>query len=271
MKYLLTESVKHLKIPSIKIKKEVFPEGELHICIKEPLKNKSLTIISNITPDNILEVLFSIDAAKRAGANIQKIIIPFMSYARQDKVYTYGEPVSGGVICSLLKNVSIPIIIYDIHSKRLKKYLDFQHKTILPFLVNKIPKKIRKDCIVIAPDKAGVERAKNIASLLHSQLMTIKKIRKGKNIMMRFDKDVSGKNILIVDDMISTGTTMIKAAGLLRKQGAEKIYAIAAHGLFAGNAREKLRKSGISKIIVSNTLPVKASQQIEVVKLKLKN
>ena len=134
MKYLLTESVKHLKIPSIKIKKEVFPEGELHICIKEPLKNKSLTIISNITPDNILEVLFSIDAAKRAGANIQKIIIPFMSYARQDKVYTYGEPVSGGVICSLLKNVSIPIIIYDIHSKRLKKYLDFKPEKIGNFI-----------------------------------------------------------------------------------------------------------------------------------------
>ena len=109
MKYLLTESVKHLKIPSIKVKKDTFPEGELCLRIMENMENKPLIIISNITPDNILELLFSIDAAKRAGAKIKKIIIPFISYARQDKVYTYGEPVSGAVIWSLLKNTKIPI------------------------------------------------------------------------------------------------------------------------------------------------------------------
>lgn len=269
MKYLLTESVKHLKIPSIKIKKEIFPEGELHLSIKENIKNKPLTIISNITPDNILELLFSIDAAKRAGAKIKQIIIPFISYARQDRVYNYGEPVSGGVICSILKNLKIPVVIYDIHSKLLKKYLNFRHKTMLPALVEKIPKTIRENCIVISPDKGGVERAKDIARLLNAPFMVIQKTRKGNKLIMEFRGDVFGKNILIVDDMISTGTTIIKAVKLLKKNGAKQIYAIAAHGLFVGGAKEKLRRIGIEKIVVSNTLPVKASGNIEVVKMNL--
>lgn len=269
MKYLLTESVKHLKIPSVKIKKEIFPEGELHFSIKENIKNKSLTVISNITPDNILELLFSIDAAKRAGAKIKQIIIPFMSYARQDKVYNYGEPVSGGVICSILKNLKIPVVIYDIHSKLLKKYLNFQHKTVLPILVEKIPKTIREDCIVVSPDKGGALRAKEIARLLNAPLMVMQKKRNGKKLIIKFNKDVSGENILIVEDMISTGTTIIKAVKLLKKNGAKKIYVIAAHGLFVLSAKEKLKRLGISKIVVSNTLPVKASGNIEVVKINL--
>jgi ribose-phosphate pyrophosphokinase len=265
MKYLLTESVKHLKIPSIKVEKGVFSEGEIYFRIKEDIRNKPLIIISNITTDNLLEFLFSVDAAKRAGAKIKKIIIPFISYARQDKVYNYGESVSGGVICTILKNLKIPIIIYDIHSKLLKKYLSFQHKTLLPILVNKIPKKIRKDCIVIAPDSGGVERAGKIAKSLNLPLMNIKKVRKGRKIIMNFDKDVSGKNIIIVDDIISSGTTMVKAAKLLKKEGAKEIYAISTHGLFVGNSKKELGKSRITKIIVSNTLSIKSSRQIEVV------
>lgn len=267
MKYLLTESVKHLKIPSIKIKKDVFPEGELHISINENIKNKSLIVISNITPDNILELLFSVDAAKRAGAKIKQIIIPFISYARQDKIYNYGESVSGGVICSILKNLKIPVLIYDIHSKLLKKYLNFQHKTVLPVLVEKIPKMIRENCIVVSPDKGGVERAKKIARLLNASLMVIQKTRKGKKLIMEFSEDVFGKNILIVDDMISTGTTVTKAVKLLKKNGAKQIYVLAAHGLFVGDAKKKLKASGISKIVVSNTLSVKADRNVEVVKI----
>ena len=270
MKYILTESVKHLKIPSIDIEKEVFSEGELYLRIKENIKNKPLTIISNITPDNLLELLFTIDAAKRAGGKIKKIIIPFMSYARQDKIYTYGESISGGVICSILKDLKIPIIIYDIHNKLLKKYLNFQHKTILPILAEKVPKKIKKECVIIAPDKGGIERAKKIAKFLNLPLMKIQKIKKGKKMIMKFTEDVSGKNILIVDDMISSGTTMIKAAKLLKNRGVKKIYVISTHGLFVENAKEKLKQSGINKIIVSDTLPVKASNQIEVIKINLK-
>lgn len=268
MKYLTTDSVKHLRIPSVKVEKSIFPEGELYLCIKENIKNKPVTIVSAITPTNILEFLFLIDAAKRAGAKIKKIIIPFLSYARQDKQYHSGEPISGAVICSLLKQLHLPIVIVDIHSERFDKFLSFRSATVLPSLAAQLPK---KEYLVISPDKGGAKRAQRIAKLFHLPMMVIAKTRVDNKITMKFTKNVSGKSILIVEDMISTGTTLFKAAQLLKQHGAKDIYCIAAHGLFVGNAKEKLRKSGINKIIVSNTFAVKPSKQITVVRIDCSN
>ena len=265
MKYLTTDSVKHLKVPKIRVDKSYFPEGEVHIQIKENVKNKPVTILSNLTPTNILELLFSVDAAKRAGAKIKKIIIPLMSYTRQDKVYTKGESVSGAVICSLLKNTKTPVITYDIHSELLKKYLSFKNISLLPELAKKLPK---KKYLVISPDKGGIKRAKKIAKLLKAKFMYITKTRKNNKIILKFSKSVNDKTILIVDDMISTGTTLIKATKLLKQNGAKEIYCISAHGLFVKNARQKLKAIPIKKIIVSNTLDVKPSKQIQVVKIE---
>src|SRR3989339_126424 len=208
MKYLLTESVKHLKIPSVKVEKKLFTEGELYIRIRENLENKPLIIISNITTDNFLEFLFIVDAAKRAKAKIKKIIIPFMSYARQDKVYN-----------------------------------------------------------LVSPDFGGKGRAKIIADILGSPLVIIKKTRKD-HILMQLKEKLPDKNILIVDDMISTGTTLIKASKLLKKAGAKEIYCISTHGLFVDDAKNKLQKSFIKKIFVSNTLNVQGSKQISVKKIE---
>ncbi len=264
MKYILTDSVKHLKIPSVKIEKTFFPEGELNLKIKEDLKDKPLVIISNITTENILEFMFTVDAAKRMGAKIKGIIIPFLSYARQDKLYIRGTPVSGAIICSILKSLKVPITIFDIHSLRLKKYLKFRNVSLLPMLVRNIP---QEDWLVVSPDKGGVERAKNIAKILKAPLITIKKTRKD-GIKMELDKKLPKKSVLIVEDMISTGTTLIKAAKLLKKQGAEKIYCISTHGLFVKGARKRLLGSGIQKIFVTNTISGKSSKQIQVSKIE---
>src|SRR3989339_560522 len=202
MKYLLTESVKHLKIPFVKVEKKLFAEGELYIRIRENLENKPLIIISNITTDNFLEFLFTVDAAKRAKAKIKKIIIPFMSYARQDRVYNSGESVSGAVICSVLKNLKIP--------------------------------------------------TKIIADILGSPLVIIKKTRKN-HILMQLKEKLPDKNILIVDDMISTGTTLIKASRLLKKAGAKEIYCISTHGLFVG-MRKRICKNLLLKRFLFLTL-----------------
>jgi len=262
MKYILTESVRHLKIPSVKIHKEIFPEGELYIRITENLRNKPVTIITNITPMNILEVLFTVDAARRTGAKIKQIIIPFLSYARQDKLYHAGEAVSGEVLCKLLKDLKIPIQVINIHSERLQKFR-FRYTSVLPLLAKALPK---KNWVIVSPDQGGAERAGEIAKLLKAPMTIIKKIRTQNRITMTFNQDCAGQSILIVEDMISTGTTLTKAAALLRN--AKEIYCISAHGLFVGNAREKLKKTGIKKILVSNTLPVKPSKQIQVIRIE---
>lgn len=262
--YLTTDSVKHLKIPAVPVEKNYFPEGELFLRIKENIKKKPVAIVSSITPTNILEFLFLVDAAKRAGAKIKKIIIPFLSYARQDKQYHSGEPISGAVVCSILRQVHLPIVIFDIHSERLRNYLSYKEFSVLPFLAKKLPK---KDFLVISPDRGGAKRAAMIAKQLRAPFASMKKVRTENKITITFTKNVSGRTILIVDDMISTGTTLFKAAALLKQHGAKEIWCIAAHGLFVGDAKQKLRKAGIKKILVSNTFPVKENRQISVIKI----
>ncbi|MDH3352973.1 MAG: ribose-phosphate diphosphokinase [Nanoarchaeota archaeon] len=264
MKYILTDSVKHLNIPSVKIKKTFFPEGELNLIIEENLKNKPVTIISNVTTDNILEFLFTIDAAKRMGAKIKEIIIPFMSYARQDQLYVKGGSISGAVICSILKSLDIPIITLDIHSLRLKRYLKFKNISLLTMFLEDIP---LKKYVIVSPDLGGAQRARKIARILRAPLVIIKKTRKD-HIEMKLDKKLPRKNVLIVEDMISTGTTLVKTAKLLKQKGAKEIYCISTHGLFVKGARQKLLKSGIKKIFVTNTLLVKPSRQIGVKKIE---
>ncbi len=263
MKYILTDSVKHLGIPSVRVEKSFFPEGELDVRIKEDLRGKVVTVISNVTTENILELLFIVDAAKRMGAKVKEVIIPFMSYARQDKLYVKGGAVSGAIICSILKSLKVPIVVFDVHSLELRKYLKFKNVSLLPFLLESLPK---KDWVVVSPDFGGVKRAKKIAKILKAPLIVIKKIRND-GIKMQLDEKLPKRDVLIVEDMVSSGTTLVKAVGLLRKQGAGDIYCISTHGLFVKGARGKLLRSGIKKIFVANTLDVKGSGQIEVRKI----
>lgn len=255
MKYILTDSVKHLNIPSVKVEKSLFPEGELDLRIMEDLRGKPVTIVSNITSENILEFLFSVDAAKRAGAKIKEIIMPFMSYARQDELYVKGRAVSGAVICSILQSLKIPIVTFDIHSLKLRKYLKFKNVSLLPMFIEDIPK---GDYVVVSPDFGGMERAEKIAKILGAPLVVIEKTRKD-HIEVKLDEKLPKSDVLIVDDMVSTGTTLVKAIKLLKKRGAKKIYCISTHGLFVRGARSRLLKAGIEKIFVTNTLDVKSS------------
>ncbi len=267
MKYILTDSVKHLNISSVRVKKSLFSEGELSLRIMEDLKGKPVSIISNIMTQNILEFLFTVDAARRAGAKIKRIIIPFMSYARQDELYIKGESVSGVVICIILKTLNLPIVIFDIHSLKLQRYLKFMNISLLPMLVKNIP---RGDYIVVSPDFGGTKRAGEIAEILGTSLVTVKKTRKGGCLEVELNEELFKKsslgvsNIIIVDDMISTGETLVKVVRLLKEKGAGKIYCISTHGLFVRGARSKLLKSGVEKIFVTNTFDVKSSKQIEV-------
>jgi ribose-phosphate pyrophosphokinase len=265
VKYILTDSVRHFEIRSIKVEKGVFPDGELWVRIKNDLSGEPVVIISNIMSDNILEFLFIVDAARRAGARIKGVVVPFMSYARQDQPYVKGESVSGAVICSILRGLKIPVVVFDVHSLRLRKYFNFRNVSLLPMLVGSLPK---RNWVVVSPDLGGVERAKVVAKILKAPMIAIKKTRKN-GIGMRLDKKLPKKDVLIVEDMVSTGETLLKAVKILRKNGAGDIYCISTHGLFVKGARAKLLKSGIKRIFVSNSIDVKGSGQIRVKKVDL--
>jgi len=191
MKYILTDSVKHLDIPSVRVEKSYFPEGEFNVKIKENLKGKVVTVISNVTTDNILELMFVVDAAKRMGARIKEVIIPFMNYARQDELYVKGESVSGAVVCSIIKSLNVPVVVFDLHSLKLRKYLKFRNVSLLPFLLEGLP---GRDWVVVSPDFGGVERARRIANILEVSLVVIEKTRNN-GISMRLDEKLEGKDV----------------------------------------------------------------------------
>lgn len=264
MKYLLTESVRHLKLPSIKVERKTFPDGELYIRIKEDVKDKPLTIISNLTPTNFLELLFCVDAAKRAGAILKRLIIPYLSYARQDKLYCPGEAVSGEVVCSVLNLLNLPVVVFDIHNPAILKSSHLRNVSLLPHLVKSLPK---ANYLVASPDAGGKSRAAEIAKILKAPLIVMKKSKSSGKIKVKLMDKVKGKDILLVDDMISTGGTIIQATKVLKLNGAKTVFCIITHGLLVGKAKQQLKKSGINRVIVSNTLPVKEALSITVVSI----
>lgn len=259
--YLVGESARHLSLPGLRIEEKQFADGELYIRILEDVKGKNVTVVANVLSNNFHELLFLVDAARRAGARIKRIIIPYLGYARQDKLFLPGEAVSSAVVCMVIAQLGIPVTVIDVHSMELKKHLSFDNVSVLPFLARRLPK---KEYTVISPDKGGKVRAGAVANLLRSPLVVMQKERKGYEVSISFSGKINGA-ALIVDDMISGGATLIEAAKAALQHGAQEVIAIAAHGLFLGDARKKLEKSPIRKIVVSNTLPVKAFGKVEVV------
>lgn len=261
MIYLLTESTMHLHLPAVKVEKKYFPDGELSIRICQSLKGRKVTYISNITNDNLLEFLFILDAALRGGAKIEKIIIPYLGFARQDRLFEAGQAISIAVIGRILQDYQIPIEVYDVHSEHVKKYFPFAEKSFLPDLTTYLPK---DHYVVISPDKGGIKRAKEVAKILQVPMMSLKKTRTKDQVAISGKVNVKGRNILIVEDMIATGATLHRAAKYLKKQGAADIFVIASHGVFTKGSFVKLAKSEIKKIYISNSIHVKPHSKVKV-------
>lgn len=259
MRYVLTQSTEHLPLPRVKVERKNFPDGELYIRVGPVQK---VVLLTNITANNLLEVLFTADAVRHAGGKIQKITIPYLGYARQDKVYKKGEAFSAAVICQVIKRLGAPVEIYDVHNEEIRKHLPFKSLSLLPELLKKVPE---KDYVIISPDQGGRKRAAMIAKMLKAPLAVLKKTKVKGRVEVEGKVVVRGRDVLIVEDMISTGSTLERAAEFLQEAGAKTITVIAAHAVFTKGARSRLEKGPIKKIYVSNSFDVKPSKKIEVV------
>ncbi len=259
---ITTTSVKHLKLKGPPITIKHFKDGELYV--KVPKVKGKVTVIASLHPpaENILELLFVLDALKRQNADIH-LIITYFGYTRQDRINLPGEAVSAQVIANMLKGVKITA--FDVHGE-LNKFLRFNNiipvKQFLPF--------IPKDVVIVAPDEGAVQHANYWQKCLNSPVVFLKKSRPSHDVVEihSIDGNVKGRDVLIIDDMISTGSTVIKAAEFLKKSGAKDIYVAATHGVFADNALSKLSKSPIKKIFVTDTLPQKRHRLVRVVSIK---
>jgi ribose-phosphate pyrophosphokinase len=259
---------KKLKADYLRSDLKVFPDGESKFTISSnPKKNKIIVVQSTYPPvdSNLLQVLSLIFKAKQYSSNVTAVI-PYMGYARQDREFLPGEIITMKVISKLFKAVGISkIIVVDIHSKIALNLLKIPSKNVsaVPQLVRYFKKLKLKNPLVISPDLGGTNRAKQFASLYGTDYAVLKKQRNRKTGKVQIKSsnlnEVKGRDLILVDDMISTGGSIIKATEFLKKQKCKRIFVACTHALLRENAEKKIKKAGVSKIVSANTIPGKTA------------
>ena len=254
---------RRLKAPYIKTEKKVFPDGESKITINQiPKKSIVLVVQSTYPPvdSNLLELLSIVSKVQKFSSKVYAII-PYMGYARQDREFLGGEIVTIGVIGKLLKAAGVKkILTVDIHSKLALKELKISSENIsaMEELVKHFKKMKMKDPLVVSPDMGGQERAEKFASLLKTEFIALKKHRDrrtGKVNILSEKVNVKNRDLILVDDMISTGGSIVKATQFLKKQKCGRVFVACTHALLVNNATKKIKSAGVSQIISTNTIP----------------
>ncbi|RLI66264.1 MAG: ribose-phosphate diphosphokinase [Candidatus Asgardarchaeum californiense] len=247
-----------LGCPLAKITIKRFPDNELYVRIIEDIKDEDIVIVQTTYPDqNIIELFLLQDAAYDAGANRIITVIPYFGYSRQDKKFEEGEPVSAQSIAERIGLRTNSVITVDPHKEYL---LDFFN--IPAYSCTAIPEisKYLKDKnvdLVLAPDKGAKSKAQQASKIIGCKYDYIEKTRiDGMTVKIKpKNLDAKNKKVAIIDDIISTGGTMAKSVKELKKQGAEEIFVACTHGLFVGDAKEKLISAGCDEIVCTDTIP----------------
>jgi ribose-phosphate pyrophosphokinase len=248
----------------IKSELRIFPDGESKITISGKPNGKIVVVQSTYPPvdSNLIQALSLVSKAKKYSSQIIAVI-PYLGYARQDKEFLSGEVVTMSLVANMLKAVgATKVIVVDIHSKMALDHFKITAKNVsaVPELVKYFKKLHLKDPLVVSPDLGGIARARDFARLYGVKFIALKKYRDRKTGAVEIrsrDQKVRGRDLILVDDMISTGGSIVKAAEFLKKQKCRNIYAACIHALLIGDAEKRIRKAGVSKIISTNTIPGK--------------
>ena len=259
---------KKIKANLIKSEVKIFPDGESKITLKGKFsKNKTIVIQSVYPPvdTNLIQLLSIISKAKE-NSNEVIAVIPYLGYARQDREFLPGEIVTMKVLGNLFKGLGLSkIIVIDIHSKiGLKQFkIKSENLTAIPDLVKYFKKIKMEDPLIVSPDQGGKERAEKFAKEADLDFIALQKFRDRKTGRVRIrngDLDnVKGRDLILVDDMISTGGSIVKATEFLKKQKCKRIFVACTHALLINNAGKKIKDAGVTKIISTNSIPGKTS------------
>ena len=259
---------KKLKANLVKSKVRVFPDGESKITLSGNVSKRKSVVLQSIYPPvdtNLVQALSLISKAKEISSDVIAVI-PYMGYARQDREFLPGEIVTMKVLAKLFKVVGASkIIAVDIHSVIGFKHFTIKSKnvTAVPDLVKYFKKLSLKNPLVVSPDQGGKNRAKEFAKKFESKYIALEKNRNkntGKvQIKTKNSDQVIGRDLILVDDMISTGGSIIKATQFLKKQKCKRVYVACTHALLMNDAEKKIKKAGVTKIVSTNTIPGKTS------------
>ncbi|MEM0242675.1 MAG: ribose-phosphate pyrophosphokinase, partial [Fervidicoccaceae archaeon] len=254
---------KKLSVEFLQVESKRFPDGESYVRIDGQVSGKDVVLAHSLSPpqnDSIWELLLTMEALSESRAKKIILYLPYIAYSRQDKIFLPGEPISIKALLQILSFMGASgLITFDIHKERSLEYFRGKAYSIIP--VDSLSSKLReitKSPVIVAPDIGALQRAKAVADNLGCKFFNLSKkrdLRTGEVTITAEEVDVKNREVVILDDIISTGGTVAKAASLLRELGADKIYVAVTHALMVGDAYKKLKSSGVSTIIAANTLP----------------
>jgi ribose-phosphate pyrophosphokinase len=256
----------YLQIPQGRGKAELFNDGELIVRIEEDVRGRDCYIVqptSHPTNAHLMELFIWIDTLRRASANRVTAVIPYFGYARQDRKDEGRTPITAKLVANLIERAGADrVVAIDLHAAQVQGFFDIpvDHLSASPVLIKWIKSLKLTNRVFVSPDVGNVKRAQVYANVLGGDLCIIDKRRKsGSDVeAVNIIGDVKGKNVIMVDDMITTAGTMTKAVKILKDQGALDVYIAATHAVCAPPALERLAESPFTKLAVTDTIPVDA-------------
>jgi ribose-phosphate pyrophosphokinase len=260
---LAQEMATHLGIELGSAQVGRFSDGEVTVEIRQNVRARDVFVVQPTcapTNENLMELLIMVDALKRASARRITAVIPYYGYARQDRrPRSTRVPISAKVVANLLETVGVErVLTMDLHADQIQGFFDIPVDNIYasPVLLSDVQSKSYRDLVVISPDVGGVVRARALAKQLGCDLAIIDKRRPSANVseVMHVIGEIDGRNCVIMDDMIDTAGTLVKAAEVLKERGAKSVYAYCTHPVFSGPAVERISKSQIDEVVVTNTI-----------------
>jgi len=242
-----------------------FSDGEVHLQIQENVRGADVFVVQpTCTPvdRHLMELLLMMDALKRASAERITAVLPYYGYARQDRKDRPRMPISARLVASLMERAGANrVLALDLHAAQIQGFFDVpvDHLFATPVMIEYFEAMRGRGLTVVSPDAGGVERARAFAKRLESPLAIIDKRRTEANVaeVMHIIGEVEGQDCLIVDDLIDTAGTLVKAAEALMKQGAKSVRACATHAVLSGPAVERINNSGLVEVVVTNSIPLK--------------
>ena len=266
---LSRQIAKYLGIPLSEASIKRFSDGEISVQIGESVRGKDVFIIQSTcapTDTNLMELLILTDAIKRSSASTVTAVIPYFGYARQDRKAAPRVSITAKLVANMIEIAGIDrVVTMDLHAGQIQGFFDIPVDNLYGTItfINYLKNKHLSNPIVASPDIGGVARARSLAKQLNLDLAIIDKRREKANEseVMNVIGDVNGKDVILIDDMVDTAGTLIKAAAAFKERGATSVTAFCTHPVLSGPAYERIAAGAIDELVVTDTIPLKEQNE----------
>ena len=255
---------------NVPVASKVFPDGESYVRLEGNVQGENVAIVQTTCPPaqdgRLFQLAFMADAAKRGGAVKVTAVVPYLAYARQDKMFLAGEGISVGTVARMLKAAGVDeLLTVNVHSEEALGQFPFPAKTIsaIPLLAQYFVQKGFKSAFALSPDKGAMYIAKQAQAVLGGDAGHLDKQRDrytGQTKQTAEGLNVKGQTVIIFDDIISTGGTIVGAAKILREQDAKHVFCACVHGLLIGDAEKRILDAGVEEIVGTDSVPGSVSK-----------